>query len=135
VLFQLSFVLFQLSVDAPMAFDSVAHAPDDDYDGKCNQYKKHGNKYFRYIFNIERVDERQYEERRRRGAEREAKKACAKPTDKRCDYDSRKEREVVNARDIRIDREPYCRGNRGTRESKAVGPNGSRPQDGNINVH
>jgi hypothetical protein len=38
-------VLFQLSVDAPMTFDGEAHAPNDNYDGKCNQYKKQGRKH------------------------------------------------------------------------------------------
>jgi hypothetical protein len=127
-------VLFQLSVDALMAFDGVAHAPNDDYDGKCNQYKQQGSEQVRQIFNVERKAGRQYEERRRSDAKQEAKKACTKPADKRCDYDRRKERDVLNALDIRMDGEPYCQGNRGTRESKGVGPDGSRPQGGDINV-
>jgi hypothetical protein len=113
-----------------MAFDGEAHAPNDDYDGKCNQYKKQGDKQFGHILNIKRVDGRQYEERRRYDAEHEAKKARTKPTDKRCDDDRRKERNVLNALDIRMDGEPYSRRNRGTRKSKGVGPDGSWPQGG-----
>src|SRR5215831_20892107 len=47
-------VLFQLSVDAPMAFDGEARAPNDDYENKCNQDKQRGKKHIRQIFDVER---------------------------------------------------------------------------------
>jgi len=90
-----------------MAFDGEAHAPNDDYERKCNQYKKQGSEQVRQISDVERKAGRQYEERRRDDAQQEAKKARAKPTDKRCDYDGRKERDVLNALDMGVDGEPY----------------------------
>jgi hypothetical protein len=99
-------VLFQLSLDAQMTFDGEAHAPNDDYDGNCNQYKKQGNELISQIGNVERKAGRQYEERRRADAKHEAKKTCTNPAGKRYDYDRRKECDVLNALDIRIDGEP-----------------------------
>jgi hypothetical protein len=119
---------FQLSVDLLMASDGEAHARDDDYEDKCNQDKKQGQKLIRQSFNAEREAGRQQEERSRSNAERQRKKSCTEPTDQRCDYDCRKEGDVINAHDIRIDGEPECRGNCGTCESKGVGPDRSRPQ-------
>jgi hypothetical protein len=54
-------VLFQLSVDPQMALDGEAHAPNDDYEDKCNQDKKQGKKHIRQIFNVEREAGRQHE--------------------------------------------------------------------------
>ena len=119
-------VLFQLSIDPQMALDGEAHTPNDDYEDKCNQDKKHGKQIIKQIFNVEREAGWQYEKRSCSNAEHKRKKPCTEPTDQRCDYDCRKEGDVLNAHDIRIDGEPECRANRGTRESKGVGPDGSR---------
>src|SRR5262249_45087324 len=124
----------QLSVDALMAFNGEAHAPNDDYEGKCNQYKKQGSEQIRQISNVERKEGRQYEERRRGDAKQEAKKARTKPTDKRYDHDRRKECDVLNALDMLMDGKPYYGGERSTCESKCVGPGGSRPQGADIYV-
>jgi hypothetical protein len=66
VLFQLQLdavtshsVLFQLSLDAFMACDGKAHAPNHNYEGKCNQYKKQSAKHIRPILNVERKAGRQ----------------------------------------------------------------------------
>jgi hypothetical protein len=59
---------FQPSVDLLMVLDGEAHARDDDYEDKCNQDKKQGQKLIRQRFNVEREAGRQYEERSRSNA-------------------------------------------------------------------
>jgi hypothetical protein len=96
-------------------------------------YSRRGQDIARLV-NVERQAGRKREKCGRSNAEHHGKKAGTQSTDQRCDYDRRKERSKLKAMNIRIDGQPQRRGEPNGHESEQVGPNGSRPQRGNIDV-
>src|SRR5262249_5919822 len=74
------------------------------------------------------------EEHSRGSAEHDTKNPCTESANQRRNYDCWGERNERNAHNVRIDDGPQRRGNRGAQECEGVGPDGSRPQRGDINV-
>ncbi len=110
----------------PPALDCKAHPGNEGHVEKHHHRIHEECQHVTRLFNVERQAGWKHKKRSRSNAEHHGKKPGTHPG---------KERDERKALNIRINGQPQGRGNPNGHESEQVGPNGSRPEHGNVDVN